>query len=116
MNYFAVPMKCYQWPNMGFALSRSKAKPKADNKVLFRASRDDTFILSFFFSLTTTGKHSNCSDTVKCPESLLHKEGQRFQEVIGIDPRLVWFLLQKVALWDSGRLVKMQKIYLSENL
>ena len=103
MNYFAVPMKCYQWPNMGFALSRSKAKPKADNKVLLRAPRDDTFILSFFFILTTTAKHSACCDTDKCPESLLHEEGQRFQEIIGINARLVKFLLQKVALWQTSQ-------------
>ena len=40
---------------------------------------------------------------VKYPENLLHEEGQRFQEVIGIDARLVWFLLQKVALWETSQ-------------
>ena len=40
---------------------------------------------------------------VKCPESLLHEEGKRFQEIIGIDARLVKFLLQKVALWETSQ-------------
>ena len=71
--------------------------------ILFRASRDDTFILSFFFSLTTTAKHNACSDMVKCPESPLQEEGQRFQEVIGINARLVWFLQQKVPLWETSQ-------------
>jgi len=39
----------------------------------------------------------------KCPESLLHEEGQRFQEIIGIDARLVKFLLQKVALCETSQ-------------
>ena len=58
--------------------------------------------LYFFFSLTTTTKHSACCDMVKCPQSLLRDEGQRFQEVIEIDARLLWFLLQKVALWETS--------------
>ena len=40
MKYIAMPMKCYQWPNIGFGVIRSQSQRKADNKVLFRASRD----------------------------------------------------------------------------
>ena len=59
--------------------------------------------LYFFFTLTTTTKHSACCDMVKCSESLLHEEGQCFQEVIGLKARLVKFLLQKVALWETSQ-------------
>ena len=40
---------------------------------------------------------------VKCPESPLQEEGQRFQGVIGINARLVWFLQQKVPLWETSQ-------------
>ena len=40
---------------------------------------------------------------VKFPETPLQEEGQRFQEVIGINARLVWFLLQKVPLWETSQ-------------
>ena len=40
---------------------------------------------------------------VKGPESLLQEEGQRFQGIIGINARLMWFLLQKVPLWETSQ-------------
>ena len=36
-------------------------------------------------------------------ESSSRRRSTRFQEVMGINARLVWFLLQKVALWETSQ-------------
>ena len=62
------------------------------------------FMLYFFYDLTTTTKHSDCSQRTwtNVPRFLLQEEGQRFQEAVKeISARLVRFLLQKVALWET---------------
>ena len=62
------------------------------------------FMLYFFYDLTTTTKHSDCSQRTwtNVLRFLLQEEGQRFQEAVKeISARLVRFLLQKVALWET---------------
>ena len=62
------------------------------------------FMLHFFYNLATTTKHSACSQRAwsNVPRFLLQEEGQRCQEAVKeISARLVRFLLQKVALWET---------------
>ena len=43
------------------------------------------------------------ANKARCCCCCLHEEGQRFQEVMRINARLVKFLLQKVALWETSQ-------------